>query len=387
MSTIKDHTPKCGNPYEILSIPITATTSQIKDAFKELALKLHPDKRSQASKNDKELDRKFIQVKEAKSFLLDAEHSIERKKFVTHLENEIMRREHDERRDKSMGEKRRKRKDDLDKKLKKEEEKKRFRRSETNGMSSTRGDFNNVEGLRKAGQKMREAFGERLANKEMMSAKAMRRKQKEELENRQIRLKWSRKNSYSEHGITKLLSTHGEVEEVELVGKKGNGALVTFQIASSCKSCVDSYLNSDVMRASFVGKRKDEENDYISEPTIRLDEGRERESLEGRKLRQAAERERLLREMEDEGSNVGVTIPKPSVDLPDDAFCRNRMSTPTKTMNKKSVFPPKLPPRTEDDTRKLTALERLEEMERIILEGLICPSLLRKIQITKQKAT
>ena len=51
----------------------------------------------------------------------------------------------------------------------------------------------------------------------------------ERLERRQVRVKWSRSKvgkSHSEHSLADELSKFGVVEGVELIGSKGNAALV-----------------------------------------------------------------------------------------------------------------------------------------------------------------
>ena len=119
--------------------------------------------------------------------------------------------------------------------------------------------------------------------------------------------------SPSEHSLATLLSRFGSVEEVEMLGSKGNLALITFLEPSSCSACVEAYKTSDEMRASYVGKRKEEEEEKIAaaeqeeeklataKMSARRTQNNDTESLYDRKLRQAAERERLLREMESEG--------------------------------------------------------------------------------------
>eukprot|EP00957_Ditylum_brightwellii_P104318 7946094-Ditylum_brightwellii.AAC.1 len=60
------------------------------------------------------------------------------------------------------------------------------------------------------------------------------------------------------------------MEDVELLGAKGNAALVTFANASSCLPCVEEYLDSDAMRAMFVGARK---KDELCKTFCKSDEG------------------------------------------------------------------------------------------------------------------
>ena len=63
------------NYYKILDLPKTATLSEIKDSYKKLALKWHPDKNRH---NPEESKRKFQKISEAYSILSDPE---KRKKY------------------------------------------------------------------------------------------------------------------------------------------------------------------------------------------------------------------------------------------------------------------------------------------------------------------
>jgi len=265
--------------------------------------------------------------------------------------------------------------DALNVKLRREEEGERNRRKNSTGTGGGgTEDSTGVDGLKKAGKRMRETYGERRADEDARYDRSESRRRKDEVNRRQIHLRWSRqKVSHSKNDIFKLFSDRfGDVMEVELIGNKGNAALITFQSASSCKPCVEAYLQSNEMRATFVGKRKDEENLTSSEPAISLDDGwKDRESVEERKLRQAAERESLLRQMEMEETS-GQPFQATDENQP-----RERVSHPAKKMAKVSSFPPKFP----SQATKLTSLERLEEMEVLILKDLLSPISLKKIQI------
>ena len=65
------------DPYQILGIPSTSTETDIKKAYRQLALKLHPDKQSGTLSDSQrdELDKQFHDVKDARSFLLDTKHA------------------------------------------------------------------------------------------------------------------------------------------------------------------------------------------------------------------------------------------------------------------------------------------------------------------------
>merc|ERR1719491_2506114 len=202
-TTVKDHTPECGNPYKILSIPITATTAQIKKAFRTLSLQVHPDKQQQQqgqSKTTKDaLVRKFIQVQDAKSFLLDDEHAAQKKRYDAQLMGETRRRDQETTRDAMMDRKRRQMRDALNVNLRRAEEGERNRRRRNNtagndfGTDAGRGpEDSEVDGLKKAGKRMRETYGERRADEDARYDRSENRKWKEEVNRRQIHLRWSR---------------------------------------------------------------------------------------------------------------------------------------------------------------------------------------------------
>ena len=151
---------------------------------------------------------------------------------------------------------------------------------------------------------------------------------------------------------------------------------MTFSKAESCKPCVDAYLQSNKLRATFVGKRKEEEenandpNDDDALPDLTSRE-RDRESVEERKLRQEAEREKLLRQMENDTYDD------------DDDNVETTKQTPAKKRKSKSLFPPHFPRKQSNErNEKLSFLEKLEQMEGIILKDLIAPNLLRAAKVS-----
>lgn len=59
------------NPHQVLSVPLHASTDEIKKSFKKLSLKYHSDKNPTATRIDKKkLNRKFQEVKESYDFLM-----------------------------------------------------------------------------------------------------------------------------------------------------------------------------------------------------------------------------------------------------------------------------------------------------------------------------
>ena len=127
------------------------------------------------------------------------------------------------------------------------------------------------------------------------------------------------------------------MEEVELIGGKGNAALVTFREESSCARCVERYADSSEMRATFVGKKRGEGSKGAG---LRSD--RDFEDLEDWKIRRGMEREEMMSGMtgkEEKGEE------EESDDL---------------------SYPPPIP--VEHDDVGLTPFERLLKLEKVVLE-------------------
>ena len=66
-------------------------------------------------------------------------------------------------------------------------------------------------------------------------------------QSRQIKLKWSRTSHgrLDEESLTSIMKEYGDVVAIELLGSKGNSALITFASSSSCVACVDAYRKCD----------------------------------------------------------------------------------------------------------------------------------------------
>ena len=367
--TRKDGMP-IKDPYQILGIPSTSLETDIKKAYRQLALKLHPDKQSGTltdSQRD-ELDKQFHDVKDARSFLLDTEHAEAKKKYDANLASERVRHAEEAKREKTMSSRRKRMREELSMR-------ERMAKTPAAASSSTDdGDRFDVDRLRREGERLREEYAQReaevdIARKQRMAVE--RATQKLHKEDRQVRLKWSRKKViggvHTKQSLTSIMNDFGDVEEVELLGSKGNSALITFANVSSCKPCVDAYRTSDTMRATFVGRRKiddtlrggqyEEEND---EPSLSKRSSKDTENIQERNLRQAAERERLMRQMELEeaggsGGDHAVGDKKQSPFQKTDRWAEHNSST----------FPPDFPATSEDEG--LSPFDLLEKYEKIIL--------------------
>lgn len=351
------------DPYKVLNVPTTATETDIKKAYRQLALKLHPDKQSDTLTDSQrlELDKQFHDVKDARAFLLDAEHAEARRKYVANLASERMRHAEEERRERTMSSRRKRMRDELTT---------REKMAKMSGMQTAADeDRFDVERLRREGERLREEYSRREAEVDAERRRRMavdKATQKLQKEDRQVRLKWSRKKVvggvHTEQSLTAIMKDFGQVEEVEMLGSKGNAALITFTHESSCKPCVEAYRTSETMRATFVGRRKHQEN--INEPEVddapAATRGRQDdETLEERKLRQAAERERLMRQMELEEEGGDASLQQQNL-FP---------SRPTKgsesedgSARKKSTFPPDFPTREKETVPPYELLEKYEKL-------------------------
>ena len=317
----RNDAPAFGDPYEILGIDQGASDTDINKAYRKLALKLHPDK--QHGKSDAERDvvaKRFHNVKEAKSFLLEKPE--ERRKYDLQRASRLKRAQQEAARESAMSARRKRMRSDLAA---------REAASSTTGSSGATPDIRNdptvrrkqqaaeLERLRKEGERLRQRRAEKEARKEQSRAYAgeqdVAKQSKEELERRQVRLKWSRKRvsiRVTPDSITDLLSRFGVVKEVEMIGTKGNSALVTFVDPSSCQPCVDHFKTSSEMRATAVGSTHQFGAGSSSQlspsaPTSLRTPTRDNESLREREARQIAERERLAKEMMEEENESGVS--------------------------------------------------------------------------------
>ena len=213
------------DPYDILGIEIGASDSAITKAYRQLALKLHPDKIQHLSEKEQErISREFHAIQEARAFLLEPEHAEERRAFDTKRASQRLRRQQDAMRESQMSERRKRMRDELK------------RKEEANQTVTSNQDEEVLEKLRKEGKDLREKHYNRTQEKQARKKNRAEKKARELIEDRQVRLRWSRKRmkvSPSEHSLAQLMSNKfGPVESVEILGSKGNSALITFQNAS-----------------------------------------------------------------------------------------------------------------------------------------------------------
>lgn len=344
------------DPYDVLDIEQGASDADITKAYRKIARQLHPDKQQNLSEQEQQkLALEFHTLQDARAFLLDAEHAEARRAYDIKRASQRLRRHQDAQREKHMSERRKRMRDEL-----------RQKEHATTARYSNRDEL--LEKLRREGSNLRQQHSERAAMEESRKLSRQEKKTQTLLEERQVRIKWSRSRiqiSPSEHSLAQLLSKQfGPVESVEIVGSKGNSALITFENPSSCRPCVDAYATSEEMRASFVGKRKqqyeEEMSKYQEELPTPLRCVNDQEGLEERKHRQTTERERMMREMEME--DAGHTVMKSK-------------ETPLKTMGRP------FPLEYSDEDRNLTPLQKLEKFEKAVFGGVLSPERIRHMQV------
>ena len=353
--------PDFGDPYRLLGLEQSATESDINKAFRKLSLQLHPDKQSGKPERERaSIAKRFHDINQAKAFLLDP---TKRQPYDVQRGSRQRRQQQDKQRETNLSDRRRKMKQELAE---------REAKLRTGGMefqhqhSKSTAEQDLLQKLRKEGKRKRDEFAEKAAETEYKRLRKVRNKEASGIKMRQIRLKWSRKRisvSPSEHSIAELLSSKfGNVTKVEMIGSKGNQALVTFESASSCLPCVEFYATSHEMRATLVGDHEEEPDDEQPPATTAMHDG---ETIEEQRLRRAEERERLIREMEKEEIGAGTTNMHPPI-----SSAAKRVLNP---------FPLEFPMTAE--TALMGPFEKLQFFEKQVLEYLIS----KELQVQKQK--
>ena len=355
------------DPYQILGLPFGASDAEIAKAYRQLARTLHPDKLASQNLTALALERaavRFHELQWARAFLLDPEHAADKLTYHNQRASTEQRQRADALRDRTMSERRKRLRTELQRQEQQEQQQQTSNISTAGSKQQAKTTATATKQqaeLERQGRELREEYGAKVAHREREQDATQR-------ERRQIRLKWSRKklqqtgtSSPSEDSMAQQLTKlFGTVESVQWIGSKGNAALVTFQNESSCDRCVQAYATSEVWRASHVNPNKQQQQNKVAAQPVLV--ARDRENVQEWKVRQAAERERLLQQLVDE--ETGGTATSRS----------SRMTTTADKLDGKQPQHPPFPPdfpSTADFVALSTPLEKLEHAEQLILGGLI----------------
>ena len=365
------------DPYEVLGIPMDASSAAIAKAFRKASVKYHPDKQSAVSNETQRahLAAQFQQLQDARDFLQDP---TKRQKYDAQRASLLARQAADRAREQHMTAQRKRLREQL---AQQEAHAARAKKQQRQQSSSSQKSTTRVDALRTQGQQLREQYAARQEAEawreahKTAEAQAQQRRQQQQssnddtttsnIEDRQVRLKWSRKKlsiSPSEDSLAHLLQPlFGPVERVELLGTKGNLALVTFAARESCTPCVKYYQTSDEMRATYVGARKETEarkqqsqaeakkqqKEAPQSPSARATKTsmmNDHESVDAYKLRRAAEREALLRKMELEEEAATTSVEQTTTNTTSQSTKSSSSSKKANTTADTTTFPtPTLP--------------------------------------------
>jgi curved DNA-binding protein CbpA len=322
------------DPYKELEIAVGADDTEIKKAYRALSRIHHPDKHVMKSDDEKaKTEAKFLKVKAAYNFLCD---TIQKKLYdedIVKKQNAVKRREE---RDGAMDAKRRAMKKQLD-----EEE----NRAKSGGSSSGSSSFKSPTGgggsmpppppgqnssrkansaskevldkMRRENRARMEAHGNETEQRtsDAVSVAAEIRDQRNALGVRSVSIKWKRKvHNFSEEDILTLLKPYGDIESVNFVGSKGNGAIVLFINADDAAAAA-AYASTDSIRIDVVGAKSamwaspatpvhasSSSRAAASTPSSRS--SRDTESLDEFNAKRALERERLMKKLADEEAGI-----------------------------------------------------------------------------------
>ena len=362
--------PSCGNPYDVLGLKSGATNEEISKAYKRLALRYHPDKHSKpqevgkkSKKDEERLKSKFLAITEARNFLLDEEFAERRKAYDKAIMSQQIRRREEEKREGQMSAKRQRLRNEL---LEKERKAAVSSSSSSRKATKLNPEEDTIELLRKEGRELRKEHAARTYSTATTKAFDAAQKSDEDLARHQVRLKWSRRSKNFLFSTEEALKTYvaerfGPVSAVELIGSKGNAALISFVNTSSVNDCINSLLHSDSMRAYHVVRNTKAAGKALPAMHVHLDY----ETLNDRRLRQNAERERLRRHLEEEELNVLPSGINKSYSIPPTSNTRTETSKNVDLISK--IYPPQLPIPSSEAEEHMSDFERLERKEQIVL--------------------
>lgn len=295
--------------YGLLGCDITATTKEIKKAYRQKALTCHPDK----NPDNPKAAELFHQLSQALEVLTDAAAKAAYDKICAA---------------KKQAEERTRKLDDKRKKIKLDLEA-RERRAEAQSQESvqnTRSLEEEIARLREEGSRQLEEE-QRLVREQIQREKEEQQRQSGDCTQRnsgvercsksgvtpKLKLKWKCKKDdetnggYSQDVLLRLLQKYGDVLNVILSSKKTGSAVVEFETVRAAELAVENEcgLSGNPLKISWL-EGKPEVIAPVSQPGQfpssqgALTNERDYESVVMMKMRQAAERQRLIEQMQRE---------------------------------------------------------------------------------------
>ncbi|XP_072931628.1 dnaJ homolog subfamily C member 17 [Epargyreus clarus] len=272
--------------YEILGLQITATESEIKKAYRKKALQCHPDK----NPDDPKAAETFHELSQALEILTDASA---RAAYDTVLKG----KEAAKLRHKELDSKRRKLKEDL------ERREKEALSGKADNLTAEQKLAAEMERLQKEGSRLLQEELKRVKEKLKQAMSRFSEPVWDSSLNR-IKIKWkAEKNDesnggYNEELLRKFLKKYGDIVALIISPKKKGSALVEFATKDASEMAVEieKGLPENPLELKWVNEKPVLTTKKII-PGPSLVSDRDYESLVLTKMRQAAERQRLIDEM------------------------------------------------------------------------------------------
>jgi len=321
--------------YAELELQVGASDDAISKRYKQLARKYHPDKMVKASDAAKAVaETHFLRIKTAHDFLVDA---VQKTLFDEDVAKKKRSAAQKAEREGAMDERRKAMKRRLDEGERHEAE----RRQERHGSAQKQQHHQQQQqrsvpsnqqraraaDLRQENRARRETAGEAQFSREQAAAfstaaASAASAERASLELRTLSLKWKRRvHAFGDDDVAALFLPFGLVQDVRLVGDKGNAAVVVLESPEAAAAAAAALGASETLKVAVVGEKARPLPAWASpaaptpSPAARPLSARDRESLDDFNVRRAAERERFSREMlgsgEAGGKEAGTSEGKP----------------------------------------------------------------------------
>ncbi|CAL8286219.1 unnamed protein product [Lota lota] len=296
--------------YGLLGIEGTATPKEIKKAYRQKALTCHPDKNPD---NPKAADL-FHQLSQALEVLTDAAARAAYDKICA-------AKKQAEERNRKLDDKRKKIKFDLEA---------RERQAETQSQEQAR----NTRSLEEEIARLREEGSRQLQEEQQLIREQIQREREEQEHSDsglgrcsksnvtpKLKLKWKcRKDDdtnggYSQDDLSRLLHKYGDVLNVLVSSKKKGSAVVEFATVRAAELALKNErgLNEKPLKISWLEGQPEYVHpaslpDQFASPQAPLSTERDYESVVLMRMRQAAERQRLIEEMQKEDDKAEAKV-------------------------------------------------------------------------------